>query len=126
MSDENTTQITDINSPLRFTVRADGLMVMRIAGDTGNSYELSGREADGSDVGCTCKGWTTWGKCYHVTALRARLGGEPIPARRTRASRKPSARRVSARPLTGSIVEPVLATAPAPTKKRRPSARRIH
>ena len=119
MSNENTTQITDINSPLRFTVRADGTMVMRIAGDTGNSYELSGREADGSDVSCTCKGWTHWGKCYHVTALRARLAGEPIPSRR-----KPSARRVSARPLSGSIVEPVIET--APTKKRRPSARRIH
>ena len=126
MSNETTTQITDINSPLRFTVRADGTMVMRISGDTGNSYELSGRESDGSDVSCTCKGWTTWGKCYHVTALRARLAGEPIPARRTRASRKPSARRVSARPLTGSIVEPVLETAPDPTKKRRPSARRTH
>ena len=75
MSDENTTQITDVNSPLRFTVRADGLMVMRISGDTGNSYELSGREADGSDVGCTCKGWTHHGRCYHVTALRARLAG---------------------------------------------------
>jgi len=123
MSDENTTQITDINSPLRFTVRADGLMVMRIAGDTGNSYELSGREADGSDVSCTCLGWTHHGKCYHVTALRARLAGEPIPDRRTRASRKPSARRVSAVP---AIVPPVIETAPAPTKKRRPSARRTH
>ena len=40
MSNENTTTLTDTSSRLRFTVRADGSMMMRIAGETGNEYEL--------------------------------------------------------------------------------------
>ena len=127
MSNENTTtRLTDTTSRLRFTVRADGMMVMPFIAESGNEYELSGRKADGSDIECSCKGFQTHGHCYHTVQARHRLAGEDVPSRdevraARRTARKVSARRVSAVP---AIVEPVLET--APTKKRRPSARRIH
>jgi len=135
MSNENTTtRLTDTTTRLRFTVRADGMMVMPFIAESGNEYELSGRSADGSDIECSCKGFQTHGHCYHTVQARHRLAGEDVPSRdEVRAARR-TARKVSARPRRVSarrvsavpaIVEPVLETAPAP-KKRRPSARRIH
>ena len=97
MSDEQITKISDVNSRLRFTLQADGVMTMRIVGDTGNEYVLSGREHDCSDVECSCPGWQRWGRCYHVSSLRARVAGEPVaerPAQRARRRRRPSARRI--------------------------------
>jgi len=136
MSNENTTtRLTDTTSRLRFTVRADGTMVMPFVAESGNEYTLTGREADGSDIACTCKGFQVHGHCYHTVQARHRLAGEPVPSRdEVRAARR-TARQVSGRPRRVSarrvsavptIVEPVIETAPAPTKKRRPSARRIH
>ncbi len=134
MSNENTTtRLTDTTTRLRYTVRADGTMVMRFIAESGNEYTLSGREADGSDIACTCKGYEVHGHCYHTVQARHRLAGEPVPSRdevraARRTARQVSARprRVSARRAVPAIVPPVIETAVAPTKKRRPSARRIH
>ncbi len=131
MSNENTTtRLTDTTSRMRFTVRADGLMVMPFIAESGNAYTLSGRNADGSDISCNCKGFEVHGHCYHTVQARHRLAGEDVPSRdEVRAARR-TARKVGGRPRRVSarraIVEPVIETAPAPTKKKRPSARRIH
>ena len=126
MSNENTTTLTDTSSRLRFTVRADGTMMMRIAGETGNEYELTGHEADGSDITCNCRGYEVHGHCYHTVQARHRLAGEPVPSRdEVRAARRMARQAPRRRASARRIVEPVIETAPTP-KKKRPSARRIH
>jgi len=150
MSNENTTtRLTDTTTRLRYSVRADGTMVMPFVAESGNEYELSAEEVNVNHLGrcviptggifalnveCSCKGFQTHGHCYHTVQLRHRLAGEDVPSRdEVRAARR-TARKLSARPRRVSarrvsavpaIVEPVMETAPAP-KKRRPSARRIH
>ena len=99
MSNENTTtRLTDTTTRLRYSRRADGLMVMRFIAESGNEYELTGREADGSDIACNCKGFQHHGHCYHTVQARHRLAGEPVPSRdEIRAARR-TARKASARP----------------------------
>ena len=118
-TETHTTRLTDTSTRLRFSVRADGTMVMPFIAESGSEYELRGRCADGSDMVCSCKGFEVHGHCYHTVQARHRLAGEEVPSRdEVRAARR-AARKASA------IVQPVLPSAPAP-KKRRPSARRIH
>ncbi len=151
MSNENTTtRLTDTTSRLRYFTRADGTKAMPFVAESGNKYELSAQDVTVNHVGpcviptrgifalsveCSCPGFQTHGHCYHTVQLRHRLAGEAVPSRdEIRAARRVarqvsgrprrvSARRVSAVP---AIVPPVIETAPAPTKKKRPSARRIH
>ncbi len=93
--------------PSRDEIRA-ARRVARAAGANGAAAELQGADAE-------------------IRSERAELAETVALCDRANAEfsrrRRPSARRVSAVP---AIVPPVIETAPAPTKKRRPSARRTH
>ncbi len=118
---DNGTQfdITDSTQRLPIRIHADGYATVNVTGSKGDTYTLRFTERDGSDATCTCKGWKYAQKCYHRSSLIARLRGEKVSPRSTRANRQPR-KRVSARAAAQvSVIEPVRADSGSLIKKAR-------
>lgn len=87
--------------------------VVVAAGSKGETYTLRFTTPDASDATCECLGYQNGynGRdkhaCKHITALQNRLAGREVKPARSRASRKPAAKRVSARRAVAAIVPPV-------------------
>ena len=87
--------------------------VVVAAGSKGEGYTLRFTTPDASDAACECKGYQNGfnGRdkhaCKHIRALQDRLAGREVTPARSRATRKPAAKRVSARRVVPAIVPPV-------------------
>ncbi len=82
--------------------------VVVASGSKGEGYTLRFTTPDASDATCECLGYQNGFNgvdkhaCKHIRALQNRLAGREVKPARSRASRKPAAKRVSARRVAAS------------------------